>query len=294
MRIVETVRLLRVHQWTKNLICFAGVIFGGKFLDLEAWLMGSLAFFFFSITSSSIYVFNDIIDREKDAIHPKKKNRPIANGKISVANGVFVGVLLLGVGLIGGYLTGFSLFLLLLLYVVNNIAYSLVLKSIPLLDVFSISVGFVLRLFAGIYLLGDMPTAWIVLCTMFLALFLGFSKRRAEFIMVGNMSYTEVVQRPVLRRYDGKTLDSLVNESSLGAVLTYALFTTTSGKNPTLILTVPVIYYALMHYKRLLFNNKHGEEPARVLLQDKNLWYSIILWLILYGVITYYNINIFS
>jgi len=285
--------LLRPHQWSKNLLCFAGLLFGGKLFQINAVLLSSFVFFVFSLASSSVYIFNDIIDRERDRQHQKKRHRPIASGKIS---GIVAGTLGAIIGIasfIGAYLLNPVVFAIVILYVINNIFYSFKLKHVPIIDVLSISFGFVLRLLSGIYILGEQPTAWIVLCTMFLALFLGFSKRRAEYISAGNWSFEEVEQRPVLKRYNHLFLDSMVNDTALASVITYALFTTSSGKNPTLISTVPIVYYAIMHYKHMLMMHNRGEEPDLILLKDWKIWLSIIVWVLAFILIYYYDINLF-
>ena len=178
------------------------------------------------------------------------------------------------------------------MYLINNILYNYRLKKIPILDVLSISFGFIFRTMSGIYVVNDIPTTWVILCTMFLALFLGFSKRRAELGAVSS-SDNDFNQRPVLKKYNQNILDSLVNETSLGAIITYALFTTTSGKNPALITTLPIVFFAINHYKMSIFQNIYGEEPEIVFVSDKVIWISIILWLLLYTFIMKLNPIIF-
>ena len=286
--------LLRISHWTKNLICFAGVLFSGHINNFDFWASGLKTFLCFSLVSSSVYVFNDIIDIDSDTKHPKKKNRPIASRKISTGPALLIGLFVLITGLVGSIIFSFSVFIILLLYVINNIFYSQYIKKIPIADVFSIAFGFILRLFSGIYVVGDVPTAWITLCTMFMALFLGFSKRRAELVSIKNKINKNYIQRHVLKKYNLNLLDSLVNESSFGAILSYSLFTVNSGKNPNLIITLPLVYYAITYYKKLLFENKHGEEPDLVILKDRFLLIIIVIWLISYLIIDNLNYTIIS
>ena len=286
--------LLRVKQWSKNLICFAGLIFGGHILDTGIWWLSMQTFISFCLVSSSVYIFNDIIDKDADSLHPKKKNRPIAKGEISVAKGLNIGIFTFFLGLFYSFIIDRTLLIILLIYLGNNIFYSFYLKRIPIADVFSIAFGFILRLISGIFVIGEIPTYWIILSTMFLALFLGFSKRRAELISTQKNGKGIINQRTVLNSYNKLTLDSLVNESSFGAVITYSLFTITSGKNPSLIITVPIVYFAIIHYKMLLFRGAHGEEPELVLLNDRVIWFCVFLWLIFYIIILYFDINLFS
>jgi len=319
------IKLLRPHQWTKNLFCLAGLLFGGRLLQPQEILLSGLMVIFFSAMASAIYIFNDIQDRERDRLHPKKKYRPIASGQGSIKIGLAIAFCLATVSLLGAYSLGIATFICVLLYAINNIIYSLKLKNLALFDVSCIAFGFVLRLLAGIYALGDMPTAWIVLCTFFLTLFLGFSKRRSELLSLLHLqnhheefqdeisttegskqpnlqrSYLHLFyqrgrknqQRPVLSQYTLPYLDSLLNSTATMTIMCYALFTITSGKNPSLVITVPIVYYAVMHYKWLVTVLADGEEPSRILIQDPTIKWSLLIWLISYLVILYFKINLF-
>ena len=186
----------------------------------------------------------------------------------------------------------------LVLYLVNNVMYSVWLKHQPLLDVLCIALGFCLRLCSGVYALGDLPTSWILLCTFFLAVFLGFAKRRVELAGIETNSLSrgdrgENPQRPVLTKYSVQLIDSLLNSAAAMAVMSYALFTTTSGKSTSLVVTVPFVFYAVMHYKRMVILLNSGEEPDRVLLRDKPLQCIIVLWLTSYLALTYGNLHWF-
>ncbi|MBE9142412.1 UbiA prenyltransferase family protein [Planktothrix mougeotii] len=319
------IKLLRPHQWTKNLFCLAGLLFGGRLLQPQSIWLSGLTVIFFSAMASAIYIFNDIQDRERDRLHPKKKYRPLASGQVSVKMGFVIAIPLAIISLWGAYFLGVPTLICILLYAINNIAYSLKLKNIPLFDVNCIAFGFVLRLLAGIYALGDMPTAWIVLCTFFLTLFLGFSKRRSELLSLLHFqnhqdslesenlpqediksaplerSYLHLFyqrgrknqQRPVLSQYTLPYLDSLLNSTATMTIMCYALFTITSGKNPSLVITVPIVYYAVMHYKWLVTVLAEGEEPSRILIQDTTIKLSLMIWLICYLAILYFKINLF-
>jgi 4-hydroxybenzoate polyprenyltransferase len=313
--IVEWIKLLRPHHWIKNCFCFAGLIFGGRLLEAEALSSAFLTFFMFSIAASAVYIFNDIQDIKRDRCHPKKKFRPLASGRINVkiAGSVAI-VLTVTACLITAQLNRATL-LCLLLYQFNNIAYSLKLKNIPLFDVSCIALGFVLRLLAGIYALGDMPTAWITLCTFFLTLFQGFAKRRAELLTLlaqpasshpaleqeDDPSYLKLfyqrghvnLQRPVLSHYTLPFLDSSLNNTATMTIMCYSLFTITSGKNPSLVMTVPLVYYAVMHYKRIVTVLETGEEPTQILLRDRMIQACLILWFILYLAIIYFDLKLF-
>ena len=293
-RIKIIIQLIRVKQWTKNLICFAGDIFTNQISYNEYFNLSFYTFVCFSLISSSVYIFNDIIDKKADLNHYKKKLRPIASGKVSTPYAISIAIIFICAGLYISYTFSKSIFFVLLFYLLNNFLYTKYFKSLPILDVFSIAFGFILRLIAGIYAVNDIPTPWIVLCTMFLALFLGFSKRKSEKSSLKNDTKHKNHQRPVLLKYEEGILEMLVNETSFGAVIAYSLFTISSGKNESLIFTVPIVYIAITHYKMTVFkNNKYGEEPESVLLTDKTIQIFILFWIITYYFITKLNISLF-
>jgi 4-hydroxybenzoate polyprenyltransferase len=279
------VKLLRPQQWTKNGFCLAGVLFSGRFTDFEADLAAVGVFCVFCAASSAVYILNDLLDRERDRTHQTKRYRPLAAGTVSVFGAVGLGVCLTLAALAGSAHLGPAVFGCLVLYLANSLGYCLGLKHLALLDVLCIAVGIVLRLLAGVYAVDDLPTTWITLCTFFLAVFLGFAKRRAE--LAGLIEVEEQARRPVLSKYTVQYLDYLVNSSALMALMCYALFTTTSGKNPSLVVTVPIVFFAIMHYKRLVLLLNFGEEPDRILLRDRAIQISIGLWLLTYFVVMY-------
>jgi 4-hydroxybenzoate polyprenyltransferase len=288
------VRLVRPHQWTKNLLCFAGVAFSGRFIAGTAplainWsilLRAAATFAVFCAASSAIYAFNDVMDRERDRRHAAKRNRPVASGAISAATASVISVALALVALVGAFLLGGDVLLLLALYVANSLAYTLRFKHVALLDVLSVAVGFVLRLLAGCYAVDVMPTSWIVLCTFFLAMFLAAAKRRAELAAAGD---DDALRRPVLAKYSVQYLDALVNNCAAMAVICYALFTI--FKNPTLVVTVPIVFYGIMHYKLAVMVQAQGEEPDRALLRDVRIQLAIVLWLVVFALVMYLEVR---
>jgi 4-hydroxybenzoate polyprenyltransferase len=283
-------RLLRPQQSVKNLAAFAGVIFGGRITEPGSILLDSLVAVMFVVASSATYVFNDLRDVEYDRQHPLRRHRPLAAGEVDRGTAMRLAATLACVAVLLALALGGSTLLCLALYLAINIAYSSGLKHVPLLDVSCIAMGYVLRVLAGIYVLGDMPTAWITLCTFFLALFLGFSKRRSELVsIIAPLGDT----RPVLLGYRRETLDTLLNNSAIMAVMSYAMFTATSGKSPTLIVTVPIVYYAIMHYTRLVLQEDRGEEPDQILLRDRTIQISIALWLACFILIFYGHVVLF-
>ena len=289
-RLPPLLRLLRPQQWTKNLAAFAGVIFGGRITEPGSMWLDLLVVLTFTAASSATYVFNDLRDVEYDRQHPARRLRPLAAGEVDTGTAIRLAAALAGAALVLALLLGKATFACLTIYLVINLLYSSGLKHVPLLDVTCIAMGYVLRVLAGIYVLGDMPTAWITLCTFFLALFLGFSKRRSEFVAHATPTGDA---RPVLRGYGKEILDSLLGSSAIMAVMSYAMFTATSGKSPTLIVTVPIVYYAITHYTRLVLQEDRGEEPDQILLRDRTIQISIVLWLVCFILIFYGHVTLF-
>ncbi|MGB0582493.1 MAG: decaprenyl-phosphate phosphoribosyltransferase [Limisphaerales bacterium] len=288
-------KLIRPHQWTKNAFCFAGVVFGGRLAETDAHLKALGVFACFCAVSSATYVFNDIRDRELDKEHPKKKNRPIASGKVSVGTAAVVCVLLLIGGLLGAYQLGRdssdSVLICLLTYLSVNFAYCVDLKHRAIVDVNCIASGFVLRVLSGIYLLGDKPTVWIVLCTFTLALLLALAKRRGELESIRQGSGEE--QRPVLWSYTLPFLDTLINSAATVSVVAYSLFTVLGGKNPALCLTIPIVYYGIMRYKFLAIVKHRTEEPEKVMLKDKGMLFTLVMWVVCYLLLERSGLDLF-
>ena len=288
---VVALRLMRPHQWTKNAFCLAGLIFSGRFTDLPSIRAAILYFALFCAASSSMYIVNDIIDSKRDLQHPKKRLRPLPAGHISTSQARLLALALGTLALVGGFAVNPLALTSLAAFILLQIAYSLRLKHEALLDVGAIALGFVLRLLGGVFVVNEQPTTWITLCTFFLALFLGFSKRRAELGELAAQSDNQ--QRPVLSKYSLASLDSLVNSMATLAIMCYALFTVTSGKNPSLVITVPIVVYAILYYKMLVLTRIGAQEPDRILLYDRRIQFAIILWLIVYLCVLRANIHIF-
>ena len=295
------VQLLRPRQWTKNGLCFAGAIFSGNAFNTLALTDAALTAAVFCLASSAVYIFNDLLDRDRDRQHPRKRLRPIASGQISTTWGSWLNGLLLASALTGAWVMDQTVFACIVAYVLLNAAYSLRLKEVPILDVLSIAFGFVLRLLAGIYVVGETPTAWITLCTFFMALFLAVAKRRAELSSFSN-EYKDnensdtaklVEQRPVFGGYSLSFLDTFLVSAANMTVVSYALFTVAGGRNPSLVATLPIVYYAILHYQRKVMIDNGGEEPESVLMKDPHVFLSIAAWLAIYLAIDYSDVKVF-
>lgn len=288
---LDLIRLLRPHHWVKSLFVFVGLLFGHAWGDAGMVWRVVAAAAGFSLVSSCVYILNDIADREADRRHPVKRNRPLARGAVSLNAAM---VLALAVGTAGGVLGYYASPLVaqfLALYGVMNIAYSMGLKRVVILDVFIISAGFMLRLLAGTSGVGILPSQWLLLCGLMLTLFLGFAKRRAELGNVQAEAPGKSGQRKVLSDYSVPVLDSMITVTAACIVMSYSLYTLseeTIAKHGTslLMLTVPFVLYGIFRYLFLLHQHHQGEDPAREAVQDPHLvvtalaWLAMTVWLI--------------
>ena len=285
---LELIRLLRPKQWVKSLFVFVGLLFGHAWGDADTVWRVMAAAAGFALVSSCVYILNDFVDRAADRLHPVKRNRPLARGSVSVPVAVILALL---IGALGGALSYYAsplVALLLAIYALMNIAYTLGLKRVVILDVFIIAAGFMLRLLAGTSGVGIPPSQWLLLCGLMLTLFLGFVKRRAE---LSHVDAEQSGQRTVLRDYSAALLDPIITITAAGIVMSYSLYTLsadTIAKHGTalLILTVPLVIYGVFRYLFLLHQHRQGEDPASDAVQDPHLvltllaWLALTLWLI--------------
>ncbi len=268
---------MRPRQWTKNAFLFAALVFDGKLFHVPDFLRTLAGFVLFCMISSSVYIFNDLMDVEADRLHPVKKNRPIASGKLPVPAALTAGTILclLSIGL--GYLLAWQFALTILVYFCMILVYSKWLKHVPILDVLILAAGFVLRVHAGTTLIVvERFSPWLYVLMTLLALYLGFGKRRAELAMLaGDVSN----QRKVLDGYTIPLLDQFITIVSGTTILAYSLYTFFRlPDNHTLMLTIPFVIYAIFRYLYLIQVKQIGGEPEEILLSDRPFQISIILW----------------
>ena len=282
-------KLIRPHQWIKNTFVLAGILFGHEWKDPDKLTLALAAAAAFSLISSCIYILNDIQDVDQDREHPKKKDRPLARGAISMPVAAFVAIMLfsmgfalalfvspIAAGLMGGYF-------------VMNLAYSMGLKHIVILDVFIIAMGFMLRILVGTIGIGIEPSEWLLFCGLMVTLFLGFTKRRAEmYVREGGGA-----SRAVLDHYTPLHLDILIGVTVSCVIMSYTLYTMNERTIAThgtekLIYTVPFVIYGLFRYVHLLHSSGGGEDTAKDLVRDPHilvtglLWVAVTFWLIEY------------
>lgn len=278
---------LRPRQWTKNLLLFAGVIFAQRLGDPDCVLRAALGAVVFCFSSGVIYIFNDIADIELDRRHPDKQRRPIASGRLPVPAAVRGGLVLLVLCLLAAALLG-SLFLgVVALFFLWNWLYTRWLKRVPVLDVTGIGVSFVIRAGAGVAVLNPVApgvgiSSWLLLCTFFLSLFLGFCKRRDELLKIKQVNGGT---RPVLRGYTEPMLNALIGVSLGLTSMMYALYTVWPSTvahfgTRNLIYTLPFVLAGMGRYLFLVYKEDRGGRPHEILLNDSLLQVIVIGWVV--------------
>jgi 4-hydroxybenzoate polyprenyltransferase len=276
-------RLMRPHQWVKNGFVFMGLLFANAWrqpLMLRQVFIVAVAF---SLTASGIYIFNDLLDREQDMGHPKKKLRPLAARTVSPRAAVFLLLVLWLAGAALGIFVSHAVLYILLIYILINIAYSLGLKHVVLLDVFIIAGGFMLRILAGTTGVGIAPSQWLLLCGLMVALFLGFAKRRAELYALSDETKS---YRRVLDNYQPVLLDKMIVVTATCIIITYSLYTMSpvtiqAHHTDALIYTVPFVMYAIFRYIYSLHHKQTGTDPAQEIFRDPHILVSVTAWLLL-------------
>ena len=276
------VRQMRVRQWTKNLVLFAGVVFSYHFTESRELLRATQGFFAFCLLASSVYTLNDLRDVEKDRVHPKKKFRPIAAGELSIPAAWVLLLVLLSSGLTLSWLLGPAFFAVAATYYGLNIAYSVWLKRVVLLDVMIIAMGFVLRAVAGVEALTTPEdiSPWLLICTLFLALFLAVCKRRQERVLLADQAGDH---RQTLSDYPQELVDQLIPVVTAAAVISYAIYTVspvTVEKFGTdrLVYTIPFVVFGIFRYLYLVHRHQRGGSPSEVLLTDGPTLFNVLLW----------------
>ena len=274
------IRSLRPGQWTKNLLVFAGLIFGEKLLDPNAAGRAAAAFGIFCLLSSTVYLVNDVRDRDADRLHPVKAKRPIASGALSVTTAVAAAVLLAAVSAGAAFWLSYTFGLVALAYLALLTAYSFVLKHVVIVDVLVLAGGFVLRAAAGAVAVGVDFSHWLLLLTLLGALFLALSKRRAELVALAGGAGAH---RKSLAQYSPYLLDQMIGVVTASTLLAYAFYTIhpeTVAKFGTdrLLWTVPFPLYGIFRYLYLVHQREGGGNPSDTLLDDRPILACVALW----------------
>jgi len=293
---------LRPVQWIKNLSIFAAIILNGQLFNEELFIKSFFAFIAFCLLSSSSYIVNDLIDVNKDRLHPVKKNRPIARGDVPEYLGAFVAIILLFFGLTIALFTGYPFFIISLIFILLQYSYSLFLKKKAIIDIVGIALFFIIRAYAGELVTGYHLPIWIMLTVIFLSLFIASGKRRSELVNSG------VKTRSALAGYGKNLLNFYTTMFAVCTLITYAMFTffeesvafTGSGilhsflldnfpnalnRKWYMITLLPVIF-GVMRYGQIIFEMQEGERPERIIATDIPLLFSVLVWgLMIVGII---------
>ena len=280
---------LRPHQWVKNLFVFAGLIFGHKLFTPAVWVaLGT--FGIFCALSGAVYLFNDVADRERDRLHPRKRLRPIASGRLAVGTALAAGIVLSAVSLAASFAIASGLLLTAVAYVALLAAYSAWLKHVVIVDVLVVATGFTLRAIAGAVAIDVEISGWLLICTILSALFLALGKRRHEYLTLDGAA---VAHRPILGEYSAALLDQMIGVVTASTVTAYALYTMspeTVAKFDTRLLpaTLPFVLYGVFRYLYLLYRRQRGGNPSELFLNDRALVINTALWIaavvaIIYG-----------
>lgn len=274
---------MRPRQWVKSGFVLMGILFANQWHQPQMVRDVLLAAGAFSLVASGVYILNDLLDRKQDAYHPLKRRRPLVAGTVSVSTAILSMLVLWVAGFSMGLFVSVRVVSILFTYILINIAYSLGLKHVVLLDVFIIAGGFMLRILAGTVGVGIAPSQWLLVCGLMVALFLGFAKRRAELYA---LAAENADHRKVLKNYQPVLLDKMIVVTATCVILTYSLYTMSpvtiqTHRTDALIYTVPFVMYGIFRYIYSLHNQNTGTDPAQELFRDPHILISIGGWLIL-------------
>lgn len=282
-------RALRPHQWTKNLLVFAALLFSKHLFEPGPFVRASLAFVCFCGLAGAVYLWNDIADIERDRLHPKKKHRPLAAGRLSIRTATLGAIALVTGALTASFALDVRLGLCASAYLGLNLAYSFGLKHVVILDVLSISMGFVMRALAGAYAIDVPVTEWLLVLALLLALFLALAKRRHE---LTSLSADATSHRAILAEYSPYLIDQMTSVVTASVVTAYTFYTLspeTVQKFGTskLSWTLPLVLYGIFRYLYLVHQKERGDSPTDMLLTDKPLLVTVALWVVLVIAIVY-------
>ena len=277
------VELMRPKQWYKNLLLFVGVVFAKELGDPNLLFLAILGFLAFCALSGSVYTLNDIIDRERDRGHPKKRLRPIPSGRVSVGSAAAFSAVLLVAGLAVSLYIDWLFLLVALAYLAEGYSYSLYFKNIVIVDAITLAVGFVIRAYAGTVAVDVPVTPWLVICVFLLALFLAFGKRRHELSLLGDQAENH---REILKHYTLHMVEDMMAVSTATLIMAYAMYTFLATTQ-YMMFTIPFAIFGLLRYTFLVHMADKGGEPEQV-FKDLPSLINLILWVIAVVLILYF------
>jgi len=302
-------KLLRPRQWIKNLALFAAITFSGQLFNYSSFWQVTLGFAAFCLLSSSTYIINDLLDIHKDRLHPFKKNRPIASGRVGVNEAFVMLAITLTAALVLSFYLNWVFFMIAVIYLVLQMLYSLFFKSIAVFDILFIASGYILRILAGASIVNFHISVWLLLTTISLSLFLATGKRRSELTLLQGVKKIRIDEiRKSLSHYSEPLLDSFSTIFATSTFIFYTMFTFLA--NPAglqiqidillpeflpfeflnrkwLMITIIPVIYGIMKYLQDIYEKKEGESPDKVLMSDKPLLGAVIAWALLVVFIIY-------
>jgi 4-hydroxybenzoate polyprenyltransferase len=272
-------RAMRPKQWIKNILIYSALVFDQQLLTPAPFLRTTAGFILFCLGASAVYLVNDLADMEQDRHHPTKKNRPLASGELPPAAAKITAVLFFALSISLGFLLSPGFGLILVTYLVLNLLYSFWLKHIPIIDIFILASGYVLRVAAGVSIITVQRfSPWMYVCITVLALFLGLGKRRSEMILMADKANSH---RRVLDGYTIPYIDQLLSIVSSTTIVAYSLYTFSAVNLPDnhlMMLTIPLVVYGIFRYLYLIHVEDEGGAPEELVLRDKPLLASVVLW----------------
>lgn len=282
MNIRTFIRLIRMPQWIKNSFVLVPLIFSKHVFDGNYILHSFFGVIAFCCVSSVVYIINDIVDRDQDRLHPTKKERPIASGKVSITVAIIVAVILSVINVLFSLQLNLHFLVISICYLCLNLFYSFYSKNVVLLDVFSIAAGFMLRVIAGAYAIQVEISSWLLLTTMFISLFLAVMKRRSELLLSPEATHNSST-RKVLANYNIGFTDQMATISAAAVIICYALYTTAQRTIITfhtenLIYTTPFVVFGIFRYMYLVYKHDQGENTTEIMLHDKPMIFNILLY----------------
>lgn len=273
-KLLYILKTMRPKQWIKNTFVLAALVFSKSFTDTNAIVLSIVAFFLFSLASGAVYIINDIIDREKDRLHPRKCKRPIASGQLKVAEALTVSILILILVISVAAILSTGFMLVLLAYILTVVLYSFVLKNTPILDIMGIAAGFVLRVLSGAVIIGVEASSWLLLCTTVLCLFLAANKRKSELDILKDNAKE---YKATLGVYTSSFLQQVITICLALCIVLYALYAYFTNI-PYMMATTIFVVYGLFRYQLLVLSGQPGDNIEVTVLKDKPLLVDLVLW----------------
>jgi 4-hydroxybenzoate polyprenyltransferase len=288
---IDLIKSLRPAQWSKNLLLFAGLTFSHNLFSMAIILKVVLGFTIFCFLSGCIYIINDLVDLDKDRYHPIKCHRPLAAGKLTPILAIQFTISVFVISSISAYFLDSFFAMICLVYVTLMVSYSLLLKNIAILDVIIIAIGFVLRAVAGAVLIDVEISPWLLVCTLFLSLFLALAKRRHEMTL---LAHNATNHRDSLSAYNTTLLDQMIVIVTTSTLLAYTLYTLAPRTKEivgtsNLFITIPFVLYGIFRYLYLIYHKNEGGRPEILIFSDKSLMINLILWVIFVIMVLYFK-----